>query len=270
MATAGEVAEKALKRILVQAADAPLEPDEYQDFLATMNDYMEALYDDGIRLGYTNVDNLADEVTVPAGAIRGIIANVAIEVSPDYGGSVSSELVMQAREGMKTMRKLGQTTIKTSYPSTLPQGSGNDDYAQRTTQFYTMQSLARLSLAGNTRATAFAVTDTAYPVAGFWRVEATKSFRGDIDGAVQNVTAVDVDADVKITLSATGNSTYTFRLMLNGISQHAVSAALTSTPADVTVSKLVTVAPGDILQLWVEDDLATASATVASAQFEVN
>jgi hypothetical protein len=235
-----------------------------------MNDYMAALYADGIRLGYTDVDNLADEMTVPAGAIRGIIANMAIEVSPDYGGSVSPALVQQAREGKATLRKLGQVIIKTSYPETLPLGSGSEDYTLRTTQFYGMQVMALLSLAGNTRATAIAISDTPVKVSGFWSVEAAKGMRGDIDGAVQNVTDSNVDMDVKITLSATGNSTYTFRLMKNGISQASTSSALTSTPSSVTVSKLVTVAPGDFMQLWVEDDLATESVTVASCQFEVS
>ena len=127
MATVAQVAKASLQRILVQAAEAPLEADEYQDFIIAMNNYMLALDAQGIHLGYTAVSNLADEVTVPLGALRGVIANVAIEVAPDYGGVVSDALVMQAREGLQAMRMLGQTIGGTKMPSTLPIGSGNTD-----------------------------------------------------------------------------------------------------------------------------------------------
>jgi hypothetical protein len=81
----------------------------------------------GISLGYTVVSDLADEVTIPAGALRGLIANMAIEVSPDYGGVVSDGLIKAAREGVKTMQLIGQRMGATQYPSTLPIGAGNED-----------------------------------------------------------------------------------------------------------------------------------------------
>ena len=108
MSTAGDIIQTALKRVLVQASDAPLEPDEYQDALDSLNDLMAAYEADGIRLGYTPVDNVEDEVTVPPGARRGIIANLAIEISADYGGNITAALSRQASEGMQTLRKLGR------------------------------------------------------------------------------------------------------------------------------------------------------------------
>ncbi len=127
MATVAQVAKASLQRILVQASEAPLEADEYQDFIFAMNNYMLALDAQGINLGYTAVSNLADQVTVPVGALRGVIANLAIEVAPDYGGVVTDALVLQAREGLQAMRMLGQTIGGTRMPSTLPIGSGNTD-----------------------------------------------------------------------------------------------------------------------------------------------
>lgn len=127
MATVAQVAKAALQRILVQASESALQPDEYQDFIFAMNNYMLALDAQGIHLGYTAVSDLADQVTVPVGALRGLIANMAIEVSPDYGGVVTDALVLQAREGMQAMRMLGQTIGATRMPSTLPIGSGNSD-----------------------------------------------------------------------------------------------------------------------------------------------
>jgi len=127
MATVAQVAKAALQRILVQASEAALEPDEYQDFIFAMNNYMAQLDAQGISLGYTEVSDLGDTVTIPTGALRGLIANMAIEVSPDYGGVVSEGLVLAARQGLQTMRTIGQRIRASALPSTLPLGSGNED-----------------------------------------------------------------------------------------------------------------------------------------------
>lgn len=126
MATVAQVAKASLQRILVQESEADLEPDEYQDFIFAMNNYMLSLDAEGVKLGYTEVSNLGDNVTVPVGALRGLIANMAVEVAPDYSGVISPGLVAAANDGMKAMRRLGQTIIPTAHPSTLPVGSGNE------------------------------------------------------------------------------------------------------------------------------------------------
>lgn len=127
MATVAQVAKASLQAILVQASEAPLEADEFQDFIFAMNNYMNSLAAKGVNLGYTAVSNLADEVTVPPGALTGIIANMAIQSVPYYGGVVTPELALTAREGMLAMRHLGQIITPTRLPSTLPIGSGNED-----------------------------------------------------------------------------------------------------------------------------------------------
>ncbi len=128
MSTVAQVAKASLQRILVQESEADLEPDEYQDFIFAMNNYMAALEADGICLGYSPVSDLGDEVTIPSGAIRGLIANMAIEVSPDYNGTITPGLVTAAAEGLKAMRKLGQLSKQTKLPGNLPTGSGNHTF----------------------------------------------------------------------------------------------------------------------------------------------
>lgn len=269
MSTAGDIIQTALKRVLVQASDAPLEPDEYQDALDSLNDLMAAYEADGIRLGYTPVDNVEDEVTVPPGARRGIIANLAIEISADYGGNITAALSRQASEGMQTLRKLGRAAINSVLPDTLPAGSGNDNCYGYGSAYFAEVSTAMLTLSGNALETVFTATDTPVRVNGFWRGEASNWLRADITGTVVSTALGDIDADVRITLSATGNSTCTFRIMKNGVSQQSASAALTASPATVTLAKLVTLSLGDYVELWVEDDLATEAVVVASARFEV-
>lgn len=126
MATAAQVLKAALQRILVQASEADLEPDEFSDAIFAMNNYMLDLDARGINLGYTVVTNLADIITIPTGALRGLIANVAIEIAPDYDGDISAGLVKAASEGMKAMEELGVVVTTSFFPSTLPIGSGNE------------------------------------------------------------------------------------------------------------------------------------------------
>lgn len=136
MATVAQVIKASLQRILVQASEAPIEAAEAQDFIFDMNNYMLDLDAKGITLGYTAVSDLGDEVTIPTGALRGLIANMAIEVAPDYNGTVSPALNSTAIDGLKTMRLLGQTISATRFPSTLPIGSGNEQGGVCTTHYY--------------------------------------------------------------------------------------------------------------------------------------
>lgn len=136
MATVAQVAKASLQRILVQASEAPLEAADFQDFIFSMNTYMLALDAQGITLGYTEVSDLGDTVTIPTGALRGLIANMAIEVAPDYGAEISPGLALQARDGLAAMRRLGVSTPRSSFPSTLPIGSGNEGNDHDLTHFY--------------------------------------------------------------------------------------------------------------------------------------
>lgn len=126
MATAAQVIKASLQRILVQASEAQLEPDEFEDAIFAMNNLMLAYDADGIALGYTVITDLGDDITIPVGALRGLIANLAIEVAPDYGGEVTAALANAASEGLRAMRKLGVSMGDMAFPSTLPRGTGNN------------------------------------------------------------------------------------------------------------------------------------------------
>ena len=125
MATAAQVIKAALQRILVQGSEADFEADEYSDAIFAMNNMMLAYDADGIKLGYTQVNNLGDDVTIPVGALRGLIANLAVEIAPDYDGQISPALLRAANDGYNTMQILGVSITQTALPSTLPYGSGN-------------------------------------------------------------------------------------------------------------------------------------------------
>lgn len=136
MATASQVIKAALQRIVVQASEAELEPDEYNDAIFAMNNLMLAYDAQGIALGYTEVSTLADEITIPTGALRGLIANLAIEISPDYDGEITQGLVLAAKEGLEAMRELGVIVGTSEFPSTLPIGTGNAEDGRWHSRYY--------------------------------------------------------------------------------------------------------------------------------------
>lgn len=124
--TVEQVLRPALQELLVQGSETPLEADEYRDTIFALNTWMADLEARGVDLGYTTVDSLSDAVTVPDGAIMGIVSNLALLIAPQFGAVPSNELYRKAKRGMNTIYKLGQTIVDSEYPCTLPRGSGNN------------------------------------------------------------------------------------------------------------------------------------------------
>lgn len=269
MITAGELAESALKRILVQASEAPLEPDQYADFFADMNAFMASLYADGIRLGYTPVDNVADEVTIPDGAVRGVIANMALEVAPDYAAEVSPQLQQQASAGMKTLRRLGRfKNFKTRKPSTLP--IGGSQHHCGTGDFYGDSARARMTLSDNRRATRLSVTNNEYPINGHWETEFSSAVLCDIDGRMENFSDKVFDVKINVAMDVLADGAFVFSIIKNSVDPVISHAAPITAPGGrVEFSGQVTLAPGDFVQLHAADTAATSQITVTTARVEV-
>ena len=136
MTTAAQAVTAILKSILVVGDESAIEASEAQDTIFAMNNYMLAQDALGVTLGYTVVADLGDTITVPPGAIQGLIANVAVMAAPQFDVVASQELLEQARIGLKAMRRLSNTTILTSFPCTLPIGAGNESTGWENEHFY--------------------------------------------------------------------------------------------------------------------------------------
>jgi hypothetical protein len=269
MATAIYIAERALKQILVQGSDAPFEADEYQDFYDAMNDFMADLDARGVNLGYTNVSGPDDVITIPDGAIRGLIANMAIESAPDYEATVSPALIQQAQVGMRTMRRLGQKRVQVAFPSTLPRGAGNahDTYLDDT--FYRRQGSALLTLTGNTVATVITTQDVPVRVAGYWDAVKASGLIADINGRVRNSGQYSIELTVDVSIEVTGGTTATVHLYENGSeSLGSVSGAADGT--SLRLVKSVTLLPNEYLELWVENDTGTENLTIRDCQWKLS
>jgi hypothetical protein len=260
MATAGDIVESALKRILVQAADAPLASDETADALDALNRMMSSWEAINIRLGYTPVDNVSDSVTVPSGAIRGIVSNLAIEIAPDYGVEIHPGLLQQAREGMRSIRRLGLVRRETTLPPSLPR-NGCDVYVAEPPSFV-------LSLSDNSEATTFLEVGSTSKVNGFWNVERLKGLDADITGTIRNDTASSVSLVTSLRLLAVGDGQYTFSMYKSGVSIGSVTKALTAAADEIDLAASTVLRSGDVLELKVTADTAANDVTVISGQFE--
>lgn len=126
MATFAQVGTAILKNILAQGSDADLESNDFAELIFITNNFMFDLDARGVNLGYTEVTTLADTITIPTGALRGLIYNVAIDAAPQYDGTISPGLVKAAADGLRTMEQLGVIVTTSSFPSTLPVGAGNE------------------------------------------------------------------------------------------------------------------------------------------------
>ena len=129
METAGSLIESSLQDILVQAAESDLSASEYSISIKYLNRMMASFAVQGVNLGYTNVSSLGDLITVPDGAIDGMVANLAIRLFPQFaapGTPINAALAQAAIDGFKVMQMLGIEVGPTSFAG-APIGSGSED-----------------------------------------------------------------------------------------------------------------------------------------------
>ena len=124
--TASSVITDALTDIFVVGAKEPIESVDMQLGIRYLNRMMSELDANGIALGFTVIVNPSDTVTVPDGALGGVVSNLATKLAKPFGAAVTQELAIAASDGYKAMLKLGVTIEPSSYPCTLSVGSGND------------------------------------------------------------------------------------------------------------------------------------------------
>lgn len=258
MTTAVQVAERALKRLLVQADDAPLDPSDYADFYESMNAFMASLEAENCQLGYTPVSAAADVVTVPDGCIRGLVANVAVDVASDYGITPSPSLAREAKSGLRVMRLLGRPKIKASYPAGLPQGSGQWDtyhdplYGASLRCLLTLANYPASVVDGDgyqvTEFTTVSGIEQAY-LAGYWETEYAEGVEATSLGEVRNALDGDVNVTVEFSANFTADTSDNYTLVLFTSDDAVIGASAASgTSGEFTVTGSVTLSAGESIQ----------------------
>ena len=146
METASVVVKDILQEILVQAAEQPVQGVDSQTCIRYMNRYMSELDAKGLSLGYSKITNVADTVTIPDGAMNGLIYGVALQVITSYDIIPSQSLLIKSASAYDAMLQIAVEPIPTQLPNTLPIGSGNEGDTIRTTHFYPGQEDEQIEL----------------------------------------------------------------------------------------------------------------------------
>jgi hypothetical protein len=271
--TAGYVINKALLAILVQGADSEWEPDEYQDALDTFNDYMASLEDQGIRLGYRRVCNVADVVTIPDGAFRGIIANLAIELSSMFAGTVTLSLAKQAKDGMNAIRRVAIKSGQTRYPTTLPYGSGNNSLQGLgySGAYYNENAFAVLSMSANRRETEINVAAGAEKAQGVWRIGKFSGLEVDVSGRIRNTgrkETLDVDATFKLVAPGAILEALVGLSINAGMSLY-TTFTLGTDAITVTLKGTIDLDTGEFLEVVVGNTMTTVNITLIDATVRI-
>ena len=124
METAESVINDALQEILVQASEQALQQVDFQTGRRFLNRMMNTTPFN--LLGFTTVTNPSDSITIADGAIEGVVFNLAKRLLTSYDMPLTAELLQSASNGLKEIRRIAVVVKPTSFPCTLPIGSGNE------------------------------------------------------------------------------------------------------------------------------------------------
>ena len=151
METADVILTDALQELVVQASESAIPAVEAQTAIRYLNRMMNRLASRGINLGYTQINDLSDLLTVPDGAVSGVVTNLAVELGNQYDVPIGPGLAARAGAGMEAMIDISFVIIPTRMPDTAPRGTGNtgEHFGTFTSPFYPGLTDDVLTEAGN-------------------------------------------------------------------------------------------------------------------------
>lgn len=127
MATAAEFVKDMLQEITQLGTQQPIEASDAQACKRRLN-RLGAEWNELFPLGFTKLEDLGDEVTIPAYADQAFISTGAIRIASIFGKSaqVPGSLIATAQDAFKNLLSAAVSVEPSQYPSTLPVGSGNE------------------------------------------------------------------------------------------------------------------------------------------------
>ena len=136
MATALEIINDALNDLEVKSSEVELTTNEIATGIRYLNRLVTSLAANGLQLPYKKVTNSTDETNLPDWAEDLIVTYLAIRMAPAFGiVNINPGLMAAAQQALSTAQSQLVQVQETSFPSTLPCGSGNANY--QTTKYFT-------------------------------------------------------------------------------------------------------------------------------------
>lgn len=118
-----------------------LTPEQLQSAMRQLDSMMGEWDSDGIRIGWPlsltpgNAD-LDTETFAPANAIKAIYKNLAIDIAPAFGKTLSNDTQKKARSAYTTLLAFHSQPRVKRRPSTLPRGAGNKPWRRSLSPFF--------------------------------------------------------------------------------------------------------------------------------------
>lgn len=126
--TKGAIAQRILKMIGLNSRFTDASPEQVEDVLNYLEDWMNASNGIGTRLGYIQSNENPDpgeESGIPNWAVMGVTNAVAIMVCPYFDRAVHPSIVTNAAAGMRAIEARTIEMAEVQYPNRMPVGTGN-------------------------------------------------------------------------------------------------------------------------------------------------
>lgn len=105
MTTAATIVSRALRLLrVVDSSEAP-EAEDFETARQALNGMLRRWEANGLALGWQDVDNPADELSIPAEAEQAVAFNLALMLRAEYGVSLDADVVEFAQEGLSELRR---------------------------------------------------------------------------------------------------------------------------------------------------------------------
>lgn len=123
--TKGQLAQKILKLIGVNTRFSEADPEEVQDVLGYMEDWMLSQDAVGKRIGYNQADGTVDpddEAGIPDWSVMGVTYSVAMIVAPYFEKPIHPAIAQTAAMGMQAIANRTVEVQPVQYPHRFPRG----------------------------------------------------------------------------------------------------------------------------------------------------
>lgn len=138
MWTKDQLIEQAYAELALAGFTFDLSPELKELALQRMDSMMAEWSSVGINIGYllpTNPDdsNIDDPAGIPDSANRAVFTNLAIELSPGRGKTLTAETKLTAKRGYDALLGAAVRAVarQTPMPNTMPRGAGNKPWRGR-------------------------------------------------------------------------------------------------------------------------------------------
>jgi hypothetical protein len=105
MTTAATIVSRALRLLRVVDSNEAPEAEDFETARQALNGMMRRWEANGLALGWQDVDNPADELSIPAEAEQAVAFNLALMLRAEYGVSLDADVIEFAQEGLAELRR---------------------------------------------------------------------------------------------------------------------------------------------------------------------